>query len=203
MQKRVVLGSLVLLLAGGIFFAFLVSFCFADEVISVTTYYPSPYGVYNELQTNKLAVGDVNNSGGLDDGDQPPADGQLYTARSVIYKPQGSLPAINTREGELVYKSSDKKFYYYDGSAWVAQASGGTAVISLSCGWGTDDEAGPNHGWDGSCTPPSCPSGWTSVATYSEPLAVSCGGAPLCEWGGAGPGFHPVAVGRSVRVCTK
>ena len=32
------------------------SFLYAQEQITITTYYPSPYGSYNELGTNKLAV---------------------------------------------------------------------------------------------------------------------------------------------------
>jgi hypothetical protein len=187
----------------GLVFLLFYIYTFAEESITITTYYPSPYGVYNELQTNKFAVGDTNVSGGLDSGDQPPANGQLYTARSVIFKPQSSLPAFDAREGELVYSDTDNKFYHYDGSSWVAQG-GGTAVMTLSCAWGTDYSAGPGRGWDGSCAPPSCPSGWTSAATYSEPLSVACPGGN-CNWGYASgwEDVHPVVVGRSVRVCVK
>jgi hypothetical protein len=203
MYKMSVLMILVLVLAMGLIFAFGVLSCFAEESITITTYYPSPYGVYNELQTNKFAVGDTNVSGGLDSGDQPPANGQLYTARSVIFKPQSSLPAFDAREDELVYSDTDNKFYHYDGSSWVAQG-GGTAVMTLSCAWGTDHTAGSGHGWDGSCAPPSCPSGWTSAATYSEPLSVACpGGDCLWVYTTANPTTHPVTVGRSVRVCVK
>jgi len=56
--------------------------------------------------------------------DLPPANGQIYAARSVIYKPQSSLPASNAVTGELVYKSSDSSYYYYNGSAWVKQGGG-------------------------------------------------------------------------------
>ncbi|MDI6758775.1 MAG: hypothetical protein QMD94_03780 [Candidatus Omnitrophota bacterium] len=90
----------------------------ADEFITITTYYPSPYGSYNELQTNKLAVGDTDGKGSLDAADQPAANGQIYVARSVIFKPQKSLPALNAKEGELVYNDTDNKFYYYDGLSW-------------------------------------------------------------------------------------
>lgn len=47
MRKRI-LGSLVLVL--GLIFGFCVSFCFAEESITITTYYPSPYGVYRVLR---------------------------------------------------------------------------------------------------------------------------------------------------------
>jgi len=111
-------------------------------------------------------------------------------------------PTESGVQGEIAY-ASDGYLYVHNGSSWVAQ-SGGTAVINLSCAWGTDYTAGVNHGWDGSCTPPSCPSGWTSVATYSEPLSVACtGNGNSCNWDTTASSNHPVAVGRSVRVCTK
>lgn len=40
-----------------------------EEKLTITTYYPSPVGVYQELQTSKLAVGDVNNDGSIGAGD--------------------------------------------------------------------------------------------------------------------------------------
>lgn len=36
----------------------LVSTCFAQEQITITTYYPSPVGVYNELRARRMAIGD-------------------------------------------------------------------------------------------------------------------------------------------------
>jgi len=92
----------------------------AEESITITTYYPSPYGSYNELQANKLAVGDTNGDMQLSAADQPPANGQLYTARSVIYKPQSSLPVFDVRKGELVYRDSNDTFYHYNGSNWIS-----------------------------------------------------------------------------------
>ncbi len=155
---------------------------FAEE-ITITTYYPSPYGSYNELQANKMAVGDTNGDSKLTSADLPPADGQLYTARSVIYKPQNDLAAIqslpNPKVGEVVYSQGDDEFYYNNtgtSSGWVAQAGGtcmvtyNSAVGSCSCpsGWTLKYDLGS---W-GSCRavgasffrPPGggCPSGWNS-----------------------------------------
>ena len=40
-----------------ILFSFLVCFgCFAQEEITITTYYPAPFGVYKQLQTESLEV---------------------------------------------------------------------------------------------------------------------------------------------------
>ncbi|MDD5476744.1 MAG: tail fiber domain-containing protein [Candidatus Omnitrophica bacterium] len=43
----------------------------AAEEITITTYYPSPYGSYNQLQSKTLGVGDNNGNGVLDSGDVP------------------------------------------------------------------------------------------------------------------------------------
>ena len=53
------LGIPVLALVMGLIFSFCISSCFAEESFTITTYYPSPYGNYNELKTNKMAVGDT------------------------------------------------------------------------------------------------------------------------------------------------
>jgi hypothetical protein len=69
----------------GMILFFGVSFCLAQEEIAITTYYPSPYGVYDELLTNKLAIGDTDSSGQLDSGDIPATanDGDLFVAGNV------------------------------------------------------------------------------------------------------------------------
>jgi len=51
--------------------------CRAED-ITITTYYPSPYGSYNQLQANSLGVGDNNNSGSLDSGDVPATAGDVW-----------------------------------------------------------------------------------------------------------------------------
>jgi hypothetical protein len=219
MLKRAVLRSLVLLLAVGLMVGIYVTPSFAQgESITFTTYYPSPYGVYNQLQTNKLAVGDTNDDNLLTGADQPPANGQLYTARSVIFKPQSSLPAFDTREGELVYQGgSEKKFYFYDGNGWVAQAGGGTAVMYLSCPWNyvwpvfnaPIPPSPPNGGWGHCgggggpnicCTPAACPANWNSVATYAELTGISCYRWNLPDGDECG---DFMTLGRWVRVCVK
>jgi len=39
-------------------FSFYFQFCFAQENITITTYYPSPYGSYRELRVQRLALGE-------------------------------------------------------------------------------------------------------------------------------------------------
>jgi len=42
----------------------LVSFAFAQETLTITTYYPSPYGVYREMRAQRMAIGDGYIQGG-------------------------------------------------------------------------------------------------------------------------------------------
>ncbi len=84
-----------------------------EESFTITTYYPSPYGSYNELKVG----------------------------RSVTYMPVNNYASLpNPREGELVYNGPDRKFYYWDGSGWKVLGGGSTncdrrILESLSC-WG-------------------------------------------------------------------
>jgi len=48
---------------------FLYSLSFSDEKITITTYYPSPYGSYRELRADQMAIGSAYRSSALADGD--------------------------------------------------------------------------------------------------------------------------------------
>ncbi|MBI4707859.1 MAG: hypothetical protein HY761_08050 [Candidatus Omnitrophica bacterium] len=74
-----------------------------QESLTITTYYPSPFGSYNELVVaSRVAVGDVNHDGKVDSGDLPvagqmnlvPANGSLVVANSIginTVNPQSAL----------------------------------------------------------------------------------------------------------------
>jgi hypothetical protein len=74
------------------------------ENITITTYYPSPYGSYNELSTNRLVIGKT---------DAPKDDGV------VKFQPLSSAPANSSSEGALYYNSSRHAFQYHNGPSWV------------------------------------------------------------------------------------
>jgi hypothetical protein len=68
--------------------AFLSIFCFcpflfAEEKITITTYYPSPYGSYNQLQTDKLGIGDNNSDGSFTSSDVPTTTGDVWIKGNV------------------------------------------------------------------------------------------------------------------------
>lgn len=54
-----------------------------EDSITITTYYPSPYGSYNQLQTNSFGVGDNNGNSVLEGGDVPTTSGDVWIAGKV------------------------------------------------------------------------------------------------------------------------
>ncbi|MDD5129324.1 MAG: hypothetical protein PHO40_06730 [Candidatus Omnitrophica bacterium] len=124
-----------------IFIFGLSNLCFgAEESITITAYYPSPYGSYNELTTNKLAVGDTNGNGTLDAADQPNRNGDIRLKAQT--GDPATWPAGTT--GQLAYSSTQDSLYHYNGSSWVASGGGSTCYVDYSSAVG-------------SC---SCPIGW-------------------------------------------
>lgn len=99
------------------------SFAQQQETLTVTTYYPSPYGSYKQLEVS----------------------------RSVTYDPVDKDTLTNPKEGELVYNSSDDAFYYYNGSDWVKQGGGNYVLLTVNCpcGGGFCVRTYPNcpNGW--------------------------------------------------------
>lgn len=86
-----------------------------SESLTITTYYPSPYGVYRNLEIH----------------------------RSVKYHPLGDLSAAtipNPTAGQLAYlhNAANEGFYYYNsGGAWQAQSGGGGGVCYTNYGQNT------------------------------------------------------------------
>jgi hypothetical protein len=181
--------------------------CFAQlnstDSFTITTYYPAPHGYYRGLEALKLAVGDTNNDGNLNSADLPNRSGDIR------FTPQPDDPNAWTvgEKGQLAYSASNDAFYYSNGNKWVAQAGGGTVVISLACSWRYDYREGVvniGEATNWGCTPPACPDGWTSVGISNEVQSVACSGGGVCIWDNiSNPNYHPLAVGQSVRVCVK
>lgn len=146
----------------------------ADETIAITTYYPSPQGSYRNLQTMKQSVGDTNGDGSMNSADLPGANGQLSVARGVIFKPQSFLPGTNVTEGELVYSSTDKAFYYYNGTVWSTMGgSGGGCYVSYSGGCSAGFTNKGSAGAYGACRTPDMHGEYNE---YFRPAGASCGG---------------------------
>jgi hypothetical protein len=76
-----------------------------DESLTITTYYPSPYGVYNELQANILRFG--------------------------TGKEKESTVCDSTKEGQVIYDDSENKMYICNGTKWEKGmgAAGGLVFV--------------------------------------------------------------------------
>ena len=116
MDKKRILGSLALAVSIGITLSFCILSCFAED-ITITTYYPAPFGVYNEMRTNKLVIGDPDSAS----TPSPNTDG-VTRFRGLSSNPVGS---DDTEPGALYYNTSDSEFKYYDGTGWQALGGGG------------------------------------------------------------------------------
>lgn len=176
MRRRNVSQSLVLVLAMGLSFAFGLLSCFAEESLTITTYYPSPYGSYNELQTNKLCLGDTDGDGVLDPGDQPAQAGDI---RLKVYTGNPQTNGLAGAPGEILFSSEDSgSLFLHNGSAWVAQGGGvHKAFFSVKCAWRT-------VGAIPSCVPPSCPGGWLDSAVGCAVVSIAGGGTGTFVIGG-------------------
>ena len=119
-------GLVLLLVLGATFLLGSVLFA-ANESITLVTYYPSPFGSYNHLQTNRFVIGDANNDGDLTDADQANRDGDLRLT------PQSGTPSgwPVGPEGQIAYSQVDDTIYYSNGSSWVA-SGGGRLQYTLS-----------------------------------------------------------------------
>ena len=146
----------------------------AADQITITTYYPSPYGVYKELRANKMVIGDSDASS----TPSPDTDGV------VRFKGRGSDPAgaDDTEPGALYYNTTDNEFRYYDGTGWQTLGGGGGCYISYSGGCLPGFTNMGSAGWWGYCRaaattchfrPPGggCRSGWSG---YSIGEAYVC-----------------------------
>jgi hypothetical protein len=139
MNKKVYILCLGFILTFGLF-----SSAFAEETMTITTYYPSPYGSYNELSTNKLAVGYT------DSTEQP------NTAGDIRLKPWTSVPSTESgKAGEVAY-GSDSYLYVHNGSTWVKQGgggglTGGCVAMNWTTNGGASWSASVGAGWGKGC----------------------------------------------------
>jgi len=122
MLKKSILTIFVLVLVTGLWggFFLLSSFPQSTETLTIVTYYPSPFGAYNQLRANKMVIGESDSIA------IPSPD----TNGVVVFKGLASSPvAINdTQPGALYYNNSDSEFKYYDGTGWQALGGSGCYV---------------------------------------------------------------------------
>jgi len=76
-----------------IFFLLLTCVVYAqDESVTITTYYPSPYGVYRELRANQMTIGSAYMKNAVSDGNLfVSGNVGVGTASPVITAPNGKI----------------------------------------------------------------------------------------------------------------
>ena len=153
--------------------------CYAQENITITTYYPSPDGSYNNLDANflqadRVAVGNGNNPAGLPDG-----------VLNIL--PLAAAPAGNT--GSLYFDSNANVLNYFNGNIWfpiqpatlVAYAGGnqpcipvGTHVVGVMTIARTGASMEPCDAMGGA-------SAAFEAAAFGEPHCVPASGFIICH----------------------
>jgi len=104
----------------------IIGLAFAEQ-LNFTTYYPAPYGIYNDMVVlNNLGVGTTEPQAVLDvdsttSGFLPPR--MIQTERDNIVTPP---------EGSIVYNTlgTDKGLNYYNGSEWKTIGTGNAAEVT-------------------------------------------------------------------------
>jgi hypothetical protein len=128
-------------LSKNILLALLISFLYpvfaGAEDITITTYYPSPYGTYNYLQADKLGVGDTNGDLSFTSADVPTTSGQVWISGFV------GIGTTDMSDGKQLHVGGS------DGSILVENeidvvANGSASDPSFT--WENDDDTGMYRG---------------------------------------------------------
>lgn len=165
-----------------VFLAAFVTLSFADEQITVTTYYPAPYGIYKEIRSDQMTVGSAYRNTALTDGTLL-VFGQVGIGTAT---PQASLDVAGgirlgwdticnaSKTGTIRYNSAIKGVEECDGSTWKTPAPAGLS----DCQTSTSSFVTP-----GAVTV-QCPAGYfatgggMSIPGYGDNQATSSYGGP-------------------------
>jgi len=151
--KRIILKSLSFIFLLGLFLNLVTFSCFSQESITIesitiTTYYPSPYGVYDQMRANKMVIGDPDST-----STPSPDTNGVVRFKGISSDPTGFN---DTKPGALYYNTSDDEFKYHDGTGWQALGGGGicfTYYCNIAGGGGEQcTDSGGSQGY--------CPSGF-------------------------------------------
>ncbi|MCM8823232.1 MAG: hypothetical protein NC822_00960, partial [Candidatus Omnitrophica bacterium] len=107
------------------------SCAFAQETITITTYYPAPLGVYNRLEAQSLGVGDNNNDGIVNTNDVPPNAGDVWIRGNVGIGTTLPLDLLtisgNNADAGIVSFNNNPGIF----SEWIARRARGTENVPL------------------------------------------------------------------------
>lgn len=88
-----------------------------EETVNITTFYPTPCGVYKNLKSEVMAIGEKESA-------------DLPSEKGVLMSQPRSEPSEG-EEGDLYFDAPGIQFKYYDGSSWRTLGSGTVG----NCDW--------------------------------------------------------------------
>ena len=117
-----------------VFVLIFMAFACADETVTIATYYPTPFGVYNELSVaSRVAIGDLNSDGLYNTVDMAAGAGSLTVAGSVgigTTTPEAKLdvhgsiivgivlsPSCDASHAGMLWRDASQKLHYCYGAA--------------------------------------------------------------------------------------
>lgn len=108
----------------------------AAEEITITTYYPSPYGSYESLFTKKLGVGDNNSDGLFTSADVPATTGEVWIKGNVGIGiiPTQKLDVAGYIKARHPFFSVSSPDCWRSGSGWNTVVHT-TVIFGNSGGW--------------------------------------------------------------------
>jgi hypothetical protein len=138
LMKRIILLSIL-------FFSLTCGIALAQPInqtdwntFTITTYYPSPHGVYNRMEVKKaLSVGNFTGApSGLDSVLNLDA-GQFFVGESMILKSQASSNPPDGIAGQLIYVNNttnkERMLKFHNGTQWVNATGYSACITNQTC----------------------------------------------------------------------
>jgi hypothetical protein len=105
-----------------------------EEVISLVTHYPAPYGIYNTLRSDSFAVGE--------NASMPDANG-VFNFMPITQPPAGIA-------GDIYYDVGSEDIKYHDGTDWFSLGVGKNTPVAIyaSASDSTERTINANNSWN-------------------------------------------------------
>jgi len=104
-----------------------------NETITIGTYYPSPYGIYRDLEVKRrMAVGDASAEAKLGGDINNMREEQLYVGDSILLGGLSNDPATG-EPGELIYNSADGLLKFHNQTRWINATGFPSCAINATC----------------------------------------------------------------------